>query len=104
MSSGLNTLAGTIYEDFLADRMPKDITEKRISDIMKLISVLLGLICMVFVFLVQYMGGLFQLTMKVASLAGGPILAMFLLGMLLPFVNTKVITKPLLFSLFIWIF
>lgn len=90
MSSGLNTLAGTIYEDFLSTRMPKTISEKRISDIIKLICVLLGLVCMIFVFLVQFMGGLFQLTLKVAALAGGPLLGMFLLGMTLPFVNTKV--------------
>lgn len=93
MSSGLNTLAGTIYEDFLASRMPKDISEKRISDIMKIISVVLGLVSMAFVFMVQYLGTLFQLTLKVMSLAGGPILAMFSLGMLVPFVNTKVRIK-----------
>lgn len=45
---------------------------------------------MIFVFLVQFMGGLFQLTMKVGSLAGGPIWGMFTLGMTMPFVNTKV--------------
>lgn len=90
MSSGLNTLSGTIYEDFIADKMPKDISEKRISNIMKIISVVLGLVCMLFVFLVQFMGGLFQLTLKVTALAGGPILAIFTLGMLTPFVNTKV--------------
>lgn len=70
--------------------MPKNITEKRISDIIKTTCVILGLICMVFVFLVQYLGGIFQLTLKVSAIAGGPILGMFTLGMTLPFINTKV--------------
>lgn len=38
MSSMLNTLAGTIFDDFLRNRMP-NVTEKKASSIMKVYNV-----------------------------------------------------------------
>lgn len=83
-------MSGTIYADFIQPRMPKDTTDKKASDIMKLIVVVLGLVCMGLVFIIQFLGAILQLTFVLGGITAGPVLAMFVLGMLIPSVNEKV--------------
>lgn len=88
MSSGLNTLAGTIYEDFLRHRFPKA-SEKRVSDVMKSLVVILGLLMLSLVFVVEQMGQVFRISIAVSGLTAGALLGLFTVGMLSRYVNTK---------------
>lgn len=88
MSSGLNTLAGTIYEDFLRPFFPKS-SEKRVSDVMKALVVVLGLLMLSLVFIVEQMGQVFRISIAVSGLTDGALLGLFTVGMLSRFVNTK---------------
>lgn len=88
MSTGLNTLAGTIYEDFLRHRFPKA-SEKRVSDVMKALVVVLGLLMLSLVFVVEQMGQVFRISIAVSGLTAGALLGLFTIGMLSRFVNTK---------------
>lgn len=83
-------MAGTIYEDFIKSHMPETTTDKRASDIMKLIVVVLGIVFMGIVFLVQFMGAILQLSIILGGIIVGPILALFALGMTVPQINEKV--------------
>lgn len=93
MSSGLNTLAGTIYEDFISPYMPPTTTEKRASNIMKAIVLVIGASCTAMVFIVEKLGGIIQLSYSLSGITSGPILGMFSLGMLCPKANAKVRIK-----------
>lgn len=88
MSSSLNTIAGTIYEDFISPNFPKA-TEKRASDAMKFIVVLLGIVMIGLVFVVERMGQVFSLHFAITGLFAGTQLGMFTVGMMSRTANTK---------------
>lgn len=88
MSTGMNTLAGTIYEDFIRHHYP-EASEKRVSDVMKLFVVLLGTLFVLLVFVVEHMGQVFRISIAVSGLTAGALLGLFTIGMTSRFVNTK---------------
>lgn len=88
MSTGMNTLAGTIYEDFIRPHFP-DASEKRSSDVMKLLVVTLGVLFVSLVFVVEHMGQVFRISIAVSGLTAGALLGLFTIGMMSRFVNTK---------------
>jgi sodium-coupled monocarboxylate transporter 8/12 len=88
MSSSLNTVAGTIYEDFIRPKYPEN-TEKTASNIMKLLVVILGILILGLVFVVERMGQIFQITIVLSGLTGGTLLGIFTMGMLSRSVNSK---------------
>lgn len=87
MSSSLNTLAGTIYEDFLRPRFP-DASEKFASNIMKALVVLLGILELSLVFVCEHLDTVFTMTLSLAGLTAGTLLGIFTMGMILPKANT----------------
>lgn len=91
MSTGMNTLAGTIYEDFIRHRYP-EASEKRVSDVMKGMVVLLGLVIVSLVFIVEQMGQVFRISIAVSGLTAGALLGLFTIGMISRYVNTKGVT------------
>ncbi|XP_050081695.1 sodium-coupled monocarboxylate transporter 1-like [Anopheles aquasalis] len=88
MSSVLNTLAGTIYEDFIRHRMP-NATEKTASNIMKLLVVLLGVLVLGLVFVAERMGQVMHIAISLSGVTSGTMLGMFTFGMVSRRVNTK---------------
>lgn len=89
MSGNLNSLAGTIYTDFL--RMP--LARKGIVNdgfILKMLVVIIGVISTLLVYIVENMGGMLSLAIGLGSVAHGPLLGMFFLGMFFPRANSKV--------------
>ncbi|XP_044267363.1 sodium-coupled monocarboxylate transporter 2-like [Tribolium madens] len=89
LSAHLNCLSGTIYEDFVSKLIPKDITERTKSNILKLIVVICGAICTLLVFLFERLGGILPLVISFQGLTGGPLLGMFTLGILSRRANSK---------------
>jgi solute carrier family 5 (sodium-coupled monocarboxylate transporter), member 8/12 len=88
ISSILNTKAGIIYEDFLRHRFP-DATEKRASDVMKLLVVILGIIMLSLVFVVEHLGSIFRLNYAINGLTIGAFFGIFSVGMMSRTANTK---------------
>lgn len=89
MSTSWNTLAGTIYEDFIRPRIPAA-SEEQASNTMKMIVVVLGLITLALVFVVERMGTVFSLTISIQGLTAGTMLGIFSFGMIFRQGNTKV--------------
>lgn len=87
MSSSLNTLAGTIYEDFLRPRFP-DASEKFASNVMKVLVVVIGIIELSLVFVCEHLDTVFAMTLSLAGLTAGTLLGIFTIGMILPKANT----------------
>lgn len=88
MSSSLNTLAGTIYEDFIRHRYPHS-TEKTASNVMKCLVVLLGAIVIGLVFVAEKMGQVMHMAISLSGITSGALLGMFTSGMVSTVINTK---------------
>lgn len=60
MSAGLNTVAGTLYEDFVMLFYGKRHSDVTASLIMKIIVLILGIIAIALVFVVEKLGAVLQ--------------------------------------------
>ncbi|XP_055642492.1 sodium-coupled monocarboxylate transporter 1-like [Toxorhynchites rutilus septentrionalis] len=98
MSSTLNTLTGTIYEDFIRVHRP-NATEKSSSTTMKIIVVVLGLVVLALVFVVEKMGSIVQMAVSCTGVISGSVMGMFTLGMMSPRCNTKGVVSGVIVSI-----
>lgn len=78
MSASLNTVAGTIYEDFVQFVLKgKKQSERQHNVMIKIIVLVLGLFCILMVYVVEHLGAIFQvITCNIknnmsANVAGG---------------------------------
>ncbi|KAK5641230.1 hypothetical protein RI129_009777 [Pyrocoelia pectoralis] len=88
-SSSLNSVACIIYQDFLLPFLPKNITERRGSNILKLIVLVFGIICVLLVYVIENVSGIFPLSTVLQAVTCGPIMGLFTLGILFPSANTE---------------
>lgn len=90
MSAGLNTVAGTIYEDFVQICLKGEkMSEAKASCTMKIIVLILGAISVVMVFVVERLGGILQMAISLTGVTSGALVGVFSLGMFFPWANTK---------------
>ena len=89
MSSNLNALSGVIYKDLVCRFLKEQPSEKRGSDILKIIVLVVGLLCTCLVFLVERMGEVFNIILSVNGITQGPLFGVFSLGILFPKANHK---------------
>ncbi|XP_057671542.1 sodium-coupled monocarboxylate transporter 2-like [Diorhabda carinulata] len=88
LSSNLNSLAGTLYEDFVKSRLnPKCM--KKSSFFLKLLVVIVGTIGTALVYGVEHLGGLLSLGISAPGIALGALLGVFTLGILFPRANSE---------------
>lgn len=59
MSTGLNTVAGTLYEDFIQPAFGKT-TDERAATIMKILAAAFGFVCLALVVVVAKLGSLVE--------------------------------------------
>lgn len=106
LSTGLNSMSAVILEDFFKLFASKPLTKRRTSFIMRLVVVVIGFICVGLVFVVEHMGTVLQLSITLSSVANGPLLGIFTLGVMIPWVGEIVskVLKYILRSLFQSIF
>ncbi|XP_017769090.1 PREDICTED: sodium-coupled monocarboxylate transporter 2-like [Nicrophorus vespilloides] len=89
LSATLNSLSGSLYTDFVSRLMPEDITQQTVSNVLKLIVVIIGVVSTSLVFIVEHMGVLLPLSISLSSLTSGPLLGLFTFGMFFPKANSK---------------
>ncbi|KAF5287196.1 hypothetical protein FQA39_LY16015 [Lamprigera yunnana] len=89
MSTNINTLSLTFYEDFLKSRLPSTLSKKKVTYIIKAIVVISGTISLCFIFLIEKLGGVLQIALSVHGLTVGPLVGMTVLGMMFPCANSK---------------
>lgn len=65
MSAQLNTVSGTIYEDFIVKMMNVRVSEFKASIIMKCTVVVVGFVCVGLVTVVEKLGGILQVRFHV---------------------------------------
>jgi len=108
LSTGMNSLAAVFLEDYIKPLTRKPLTEHQTAVTMRVCTVIIGVVSVALVFVVEQMGShVMQLSMTVGSIVQGPLLGIFVMGLLCPSINSKVslsctYKKP--FLLFIQIF
>jgi Na+/proline symporter len=63
MSSNLNSLGATLFEDFIRPCLKNKIADKTANTIIKSIVVVIGGICMLTVYVVDKLGGILEVRM-----------------------------------------
>ncbi|PSN54821.1 hypothetical protein C0J52_02922 [Blattella germanica] len=89
MSSSLNALGATLFEDFVRPCLKNKISDKVASNIIKCVVVIIGAVCVVNVFVVDKLGTVLQVTIAAAGVTNGAMLGLFSFGMLYPRGNSK---------------
>ncbi|XP_014222830.1 sodium-coupled monocarboxylate transporter 1-like [Trichogramma pretiosum] len=90
MSASLNTLSGTIYENFI-DRWITEGADKdaKAAKIMKIMVVIIGLVTIGLIFIIEKLGTVFEMAYGLNSATEGPLLGLFILAMMVPWVGKK---------------
>lgn len=87
VSSCLNSLAAVTMEDYIKPmysflmKRPLEMKSNRSAIPSKIIAAIYGVICMGTAFLAQHIGGILQVSLTIFGVVGGPLLALFTLGM-----------------------
>ncbi|XP_050069944.1 sodium-coupled monocarboxylate transporter 1-like [Anopheles maculipalpis] len=87
LSSALNALSAITLEDFFKPYSKKPLTEKQIHYIMRGSVLIYGAISVLLSMLVEHLGTVMQLTMTLSSASGAPLFGLFVMGILMPWVN-----------------
>ena len=90
VSSGLNSLAAVVLQDFFIATCRKDFSENVKSMISKILAAGFGLLGYGVVFLVKYLPGVLEAALGIFGIVGGPVLGGFTLGMFVPWANSLV--------------
>ncbi|KAH0550205.1 sodium-coupled monocarboxylate transporter 1-like [Cotesia glomerata] len=90
LSTGLNSMAAVIFEDFIKPFRKTPFSTRTADILMKLTVVILGVVCVGLVFVVEKAGThVLELTITMSAVHSGPSLGIFSIGILLPWVNAK---------------
>ncbi|XP_053657639.1 sodium-coupled monocarboxylate transporter 1-like [Anopheles marshallii] len=87
LSSALNALSAITLEDFCKPYCKKPLTEKQIGYIMRGSVLIYGALSVLLSLLVEHLGTVMQLTMTLSSASGAPLFGLFVMGILMPWVN-----------------
>uniref|UniRef100_A0A8C5RBN2 Sodium-coupled monocarboxylate transporter 1 n=1 Tax=Laticauda laticaudata TaxID=8630 RepID=A0A8C5RBN2_LATLA len=85
VSSSINALAAVTVEDLIKPHFA--LTEVKLSWISMGMSFFYGFVCIAMAALASVLGGLLQAALTIFGMVGGPLLGLFSLGVLFPFVN-----------------
>ncbi|GJQ68456.1 hypothetical protein Trydic_g17034 [Trypoxylus dichotomus] len=89
LSAQMNSFSGIIYQDFVSRFMPRDISDEKVSNMLRLIVVVVGIISTTLVLVVEHLGGILALSIAFSGITSGPLLGLFTMGMIFPFANSK---------------
>ncbi|XP_032576938.1 sodium-coupled monocarboxylate transporter 1 isoform X4 [Drosophila sechellia] len=89
LSTLLNSLAAVILEDFVKPRMGKSMKENHVALTMRVVVVTFGISSIFMVYVVEKLGMVLQLSATLQSSLYGPMLGIFTVGMLMPWVGEK---------------
>ncbi len=72
ISSGLNSLAAVIIEDYYKGLMGRELTDERQGFIAKILSVVLGVFVMLLTYVISHLGSILNVTLSIFGVLEGP--------------------------------
>jgi sodium-dependent multivitamin transporter 6 len=106
ISSGLNSLAAVLIEDFYKGLMGRQLTDQRQGFLSKIVSIILGVFVILLTYVVSYLGSILNAGLSLFGVLEGPIMGVFFLGLFFPQANRRGGLAGFLTSLafMLWIF
>lgn len=89
VSAALNSLAAVTLEDYVTPLTNVDIPDEKRVLWLKVLVVVYGILSIALAFCASFVGPLLQASMVILGIIGGPMLAVFTLGILVPYANQK---------------
>uniref|UniRef100_A0A336KXY7 CSON013148 protein n=1 Tax=Culicoides sonorensis TaxID=179676 RepID=A0A336KXY7_CULSO len=87
LSTGLNSMSAVLLEDFFKPYCKTPLSEKQTKYVMRGVVIVFGTICVALVFVVEHLGSVLQLSISLGAISNGPLLGIFTLGVLVPWVH-----------------
>ncbi|XP_031347789.1 putative sodium-dependent multivitamin transporter [Photinus pyralis] len=84
LSTAFNSLPAILYCDFLEPVLSTQFNEKHRDTILKIIVLLAGGVCVILTYLIQYLGGILPTMTSFFGIFGGPVVALYTLGLVFP--------------------
>lgn len=88
VSSGVNSLAAITLEDLIKTYIKPDLSEVWATRITKILAFLFGIAAIVLVVVARQLGNVLSAAISMLGMIGGPMLAMFTMGMFFPWINS----------------
>ncbi|XP_036115164.1 sodium-coupled monocarboxylate transporter 2 [Molossus molossus] len=88
VAASINALATVTFEDFVKSWFP-NLSDKLSTWISKGLCILFGIMCTSMAVAASLMGSVVQAALSIHGMCGGPMLGLFTLGIVFPFVNWK---------------
>uniref|UniRef100_A0A8D2B8I1 Solute carrier family 5 member 12 n=1 Tax=Sciurus vulgaris TaxID=55149 RepID=A0A8D2B8I1_SCIVU len=88
VAASINALATVTFEDFVKSCFPH-LSDKLSTWISKGLCLLFGIMCTSMAVAASLLGGVVQASLSIHGMCGGPMLGLFMLGLVFPFVNWK---------------
>ncbi|KAK3908427.1 Sodium-coupled monocarboxylate transporter 1 [Frankliniella fusca] len=88
VSSILNTLAGTVYKDFIEGRLPKKPTERQAAIYLKLLTLVQGIAIVFLIFVIEQLGSILEVALSLTGMTTGASFGLFLLGLFVPWAES----------------
>lgn len=89
ISSNLNSLGATLFEDFVRPCIKQKISDHRANVLIKCVVIVIGGLCLAFVMVVDKLGAVLQLCLRMQGVTYGAMIGLFSMGMFYPRANTK---------------
>lgn len=93
LSTGLNSMSAVMLEDFFKPFVQRPLTAFQTKYIMRGTVFIFGAICVGLVFVVEKLGAVLQLSMSLGAVSQGPLLGIFTMGVLIPWIHGTVSNK-----------
>lgn len=87
LSTGLNSMSAVMLEDFFKTFSKVPLTDKQTGYIMRGVVAIFGAICVCLVLVVEKLGSVLQLSMSLGAVTNGPLLGIFTMGVMFPWVH-----------------
>lgn len=87
LSTGLNSLSAVVLEDFFKTLVPRPLSDRQTSYIMRGVVAFCGALCVGLVLVVEKLGSVLQLSMSLGAVTNGPLLGIFTMGVMVPWVH-----------------
>ncbi|KAK5968993.1 Sodium-dependent multivitamin transporter, partial [Trichostrongylus colubriformis] len=84
LSSGMNSMAAAVYEDFLKRKLDGEITDHQATLLNKAIVVICGITSTALAFAAEPLGGVLRVCVSVTGAISGPMVGIFVLAMFFP--------------------
>nr|XP_022907117.1 sodium-coupled monocarboxylate transporter 2-like [Onthophagus taurus] len=90
LSSGLNSVAVTVYYDFFKPNLSKKLTDKHETTCLKVLVLIFGILCVSCTYIVKYLErNIFPVFICFTALTNGPMAGLFIVGLFIPKINAN---------------